>query len=212
MTKAKICGLSTPDAVAAAVEGKADFIGFMFFPASPRNVTPETAAWLAAPARGKTKIVAVMVDPTHEDLFEMTKVLLPDYIQMHGSEPPYRVNEVARQGGRPIIKAMPVSSAKDIYAADAFDGMVEHLLFDAKSPKDSLLPGGNAAQFDWDLLKGRKFQRPYFLAGGLDPWNVGEAIARSGAPMVDVSSGVERGPGLKDPDLIAAFLDAVRRA
>ena len=212
MTKTKICGLSTPGAVAAALEGKADYIGFVFFGPSPRNVTPEQAAQLAAPARGKAKIVALVVDPKHEDLFEMAKVLQPDYIQMHGSEPPYRVNEVARQGGRPIIKAVPVSTAADIDGAGAFDGMVEHLMFDAAPPKDSDLPGGNAATFDWDLLKGRRFQRPYFLAGGLDPWNVGEAIARSGAPIVDVSSGVERGPGLKDPALIAAFLDAVRRA
>ncbi len=212
MTKAKICGVSTPEAVAAAIEGKADYIGFNFFRLSPRYVTPEQAAQLAEPARGKVKIVAVVVDPTHEDLFELTRILLPDYVQPHGNEPPYRINEIARQAGRPIIKAMPVSSAKDIDGAAAFDGMVEHLLFDAKPPKDAVLPGGNAVSFDWDLLKGRRFGRPYFLAGGLDPWNVGEAIALSGAPIVDVSSGVERGPGLKDPALITAFLDAVRRA
>ena len=212
MTKAKICGLSTPEAVAAAIEGKADYIGFVFYPASPRHVTPQQAAALAEPARGKAKIVALVVDPAHQFVHDMVTVFRPDYIQMHGAEPAYRVSEVARYGARPIIKAVPVSTAEDLRDAETFDGMVDHLMFDAKPPKDSALPGGNALSFDWDLLKNRKFSRPYFLAGGLDPWNVGEAIARSGAPMVDVSSGVERGPGLKDPALIAAFLDAVRRA
>jgi phosphoribosylanthranilate isomerase len=212
MTKAKICGLSTPEAVAAAIEGRADYLGFVFYPASPRHVTPEQAAALAAPARGKAKIVALVVDPDHQFVHDMSTVFKPDFIQMHGSEPAYRVTEVARYGARPIIKAVPVSTADDFKDAEPFDGMVDHLMFDAKPPKGATLPGGNALSFDWDLLKGRAFQRPYFLAGGLDPWNVAEAIARSGAPMVDVSSGVERGPGLKDPALIAAFLDAVRRA
>lgn len=212
MTKVKICGLSTSEAVDAAVEGRADYIGFNFFPKSPRYVSPEQAAALAERARGKTKIVAVVVDPDHQFVHDLVTILNPDFIQMHGYEPFYRLSEVARYGARPIIKALPVAEEKDLREAEVFDGMVAHMMFDAKPPKGSDLPGGNAVSFDWDLMKGRSFQRPYFLAGGLDPWNVGEAIARSGAPMVDVSSGVERGPGLKDPALIAAFLDAVRRA
>ena len=212
MTKAKICGLSTPEAVAAALEGGADYLGFNFFPKSPRYVTPEQAAALAAPARGKSKIVAVVVDPEHQWVHDMVTLLRPDFVQMHGAEPAYRVSEVARYSGRPIIKAVPVSTGDDIKGAEAFDGMIDHLMFDTKPPKDAAMPGGTGLTFDWDLLKDRRFQRPYFLAGGLDPWNVGEAIARSGAPIVDVSSGVERGPGLKDPALITAFLDAVRRA
>jgi len=212
MTKVKICGLSTPEAIDAAVEGKADYIGFNFFPKSPRYVLPEQAAALAERARGKTKIVAVVVDPGHQFVHDLVTILNPDLIQMHGFEPFYRLSEVARYGARPIIKVLPVAEEKDLREAEVFDGMVAHLMFDARPPKGSDLPGGNAVSFDWDLMKGRTFQRPYFLAGGLDPWNVGEAIARSGAPMVDVSSGVERGPGLKDPALIAAFLDAVRRA
>jgi phosphoribosylanthranilate isomerase len=212
MTKVKICGLSTAEAVDAAVEGKADYIGFVFFDKSPRSVSFEQAAALADRARGKSKIVALVVDPPHQFVHDMSTIVNPDLIQMHGFEPFYRVGEVARYGGRPIIKVIPVAEEKDLRDAEVFDGMVEHLMFDARPPKDSALPGGNALSFDWDLLKGRKFHRPYMLAGGLDPWNVGEAIARSGAPIVDVSSGVERGPGLKDPALITAFLDAVRRA
>ena len=212
MTKAKICGLSTAETVAACIEGRADFIGFNFYRPSPRYVTPEQAAALAVPARGKCKIVAVVVDPTHQELFDIVRLLQPDYVQAHGGEPAYRINEMARQAGRPMIKVVSVSDAADIAAASGFDGMVEHLMFDARPPKDSALPGGVGARFDWDLLKDMRFQRPYFLAGGLDPWNVAEAVQRSGAPMVDVSSGVERGPGLKDPALIAAFLDAARRA
>jgi len=212
MTKVKICGLSTAEAVDAAVEGKADYIGLMFYDKSPRSVTFEQAAALAERARGKTRIVAVVVDPPHQFVHDMVSIVNPDLIQMHGFEPSYRVSEVARYGARPIIKVIPVAEEKDLRDADVFDGMVEHLMFDARPPKDSLLPGGNAVSFDWDLLKNRKFQRPHMLAGGLDPWNVGEAIKRSGAPIVDVSSGVERGPGLKDPALITAFLDTVRRA
>jgi phosphoribosylanthranilate isomerase len=212
MTRAKICGLSTAETVVAAVEGRADYIGFNFFPKSPRYVTPEQAAALAEPARGKCKIVAVVVDPGHQWVHDMVTILRPDFVQMHGAEPAYRVSEVARYSGRPIIKAVPVSIEDDIKTADTFDGMVDHLMFDTKPPKDADMPGGTGLTFDWDLLKDRRFQRPYFLAGGLDPWNVGEAIARSGAPVVDVSSGVERGPGLKDSALIAAFLDAVRRS
>jgi len=212
MTKAKICGLSTAETVAAAVEGRADYIGFNFFSKSPRYVTPEQAAALAEPARGKCKIVAVVVDPDHQWVHDMVTTLRPDFVQIHGAEPAYRVSEVARYSGRPIIKAVPVSIEDDIKTADTFDGMVDHLMFDTKPPKDADMPGGTGLTFDWDLLKDRRFQRPYFLAGGLDPWNVGEAIARSGAPVVDVSSGVERGLGLKDSALIAAFLDAVRRS
>ena len=212
MTKAKICGLSTPETVAAALEGKADYIGFNFFPKSPRYVTPQQAAALAEPARGKSRIVAVVVDPDHQWVHDMVTILRPDFVQMHGAEPAYRVSEVARYSGRPIIKAVPVSTGDDFKNAETFDGMVDHLMFDTKPPAGAAMPGGTGLTFDWDLLRERRFQRPYFLAGGLDPWHVGEAIARSGAPVVDVSSGVERGPGLKDPALIAAFLDAVRRA
>ncbi len=212
-TLAKICGLSTPDAVAAAIAGKAAFAGFIFFPKSPRNIAPEAAAKLANPARAANlKIVAVVVDPTDAELDRITSILNPGLIQLHGKETPARAAEIARRAGRPIIKALPVSDASDLTAAAQYDDLAEHLMFDAKPPSGSDLPGGVGASFDWTILKGRKFKRPHFLAGGLDPWNVADAVRQSGAPLLDVSSGVERGPGLKDPALITAFLEAVRRA
>lgn len=209
--QAKICGLSTPETVAAAVAGKAGYVGFNFFPKSPRYVTAEAAARLAAPARGPVKIVAVTVDPTDAELDEIARVLKPDLIQLHGKETPARAHAVQVRTGIEVIKVLSVSEASDIAPAKDFDGAVAHLMFDARPPKGSVLPGGVGARFDWTLMSGRKFQRPWFLAGGLDPWNVAEAVSLSGAPVVDVSSGVERGPGLKDPALITAFLDAVRR-
>ena len=210
---AKICGLSTPEAVRAALDGGAGYLGFIFFEASPRNVTAETAARLAEPARGRgVKIVAVTVDPDDALLDSLRETLAPDLIQLHGKETPARVREAAARVGAGAIKALPVSSASDLDSAAAFESVAEHLMFDARPPKDAQMPGGVGAKFDWTLLSGRRFARPWFLAGGLDPWNVTEAIAASGAPMADVSSGVERGPGLKDPRLISAFLDAVRRA
>lgn len=210
--KAKICGLSTPETVNAALEGQAAMIGFVFFHKSPRRVTAEAAARLAEPARGCTPIVAVTVDPDDGAVDEIARTLRPDLIQLHGKETPARAAAIAARSGAGIIKAISVSEPADLAAAGAYEGVVQHLMFDAKPPKGSDLPGGVGARFDWDMLKDRRFARPWFLAGGLDPWNVADAVARSGAPLVDVSSGVERGPGLKDPALISAFLDAVRRA
>jgi phosphoribosylanthranilate isomerase len=209
---AKICGLSTPEAVRAAADGRAAFVGFMFFPASPRNVSVEAAARLVEPIRGKVKIVAVTVDPTDAQLDDLKRGLAPDLVQLHGKESPARAREVAQRTGAGLIKVIHVSESSDFAVAGGFDGLVDHLMFETKPPKDADRPGGLGARFDWTLMRGRRFQRPWFLAGGLDPWNVQEALDQSGAPLVDVSSGVERGPGLKDPALITAFLDAVRRA
>ncbi|MDO8378876.1 phosphoribosylanthranilate isomerase [Phenylobacterium sp.] len=209
----KICGLSTPEAVTAAVDGGASHIGFIFFPKSPRNIAPEAAARLTPPARAKNvKIVAVTVDPDDELLDRLATILAPDLIQLHGAETPARAREVARRTGAGVIKVIPISTAHDLSAAKAYEAATDHLMFEAKAPQDSELPGGNGARFDWSLMMGHRFQRPWLLAGGLDPWNVVDAVRLSGAPMVDVSSGVERGPGLKDPALITAFLDATRRA
>ncbi len=210
---AKICGVSTPEAVRAAVDGGAAFLGFMFFARSPRNIAPEAAARLAPPARTRgVRIVAVAVDPADAEVDAIVAGLSPDLIQLHGHESPARVREIAARSGRPIIKVLHVAEAVDVDAAKAYEPVVEHLMFETKPPKDAERPGGLGKPFDWTLLSGRRFARPWLLAGGLDPWNVNAAIAASGAPMVDVSSGVERGPGLKDPALITAFLDAVRRA
>jgi phosphoribosylanthranilate isomerase len=208
----KICGVSTPEAVAAALAGGAAYVGFMFFEASPRHLSIEAAERLAQPVRGKARIVAVTVDPSDALADRIAAILKPDFIQLHGKETPARVRQVAVRMSAGAIKALPVSEAADLAPAADYESVVEHLMFDAKPPKDATRPGGAGASFDWSLLAGRRFQRPWFLAGGLDPWNLAEAVQQSAAPMLDVSSGVERGPGLKDPALIAAFLDAARRA
>jgi phosphoribosylanthranilate isomerase len=212
MAQAKICGLSTADAVKAALDGGAAFLGFNFFAASPRRVQPEHAGRLAAPARQRARIVAVVVDPDDQTLDRIVRELRPDLIQLHGGETPARAREVAARTGAGVIKVLPVQTAADVDAASAFDGLVDHLMFDTKPPADAERPGGLGKAFDWSLIAGRRFERPHLLAGGLDPWNVAEAIKASGAPLVDVSSGVERGAGLKDAGLISAFLDAVARA
>lgn len=211
MTKAKICGLTTPDAVQAALDGGAAYLGFVFFDNSPRKIDPDAAGRLAQAARWKAEIVALLVDPDDEVLDRVVHTLKPHLIQLHGRETPARVAQIRERTQRNIIKVLPIHDADDLTAAAPYDDLVDHLMFDAKPPKDAERPGGNGASFDWTLLAGRRFQRPWFLAGGLDPWNVEEAVRLSGAPLVDVSSGVERGSGVKDPRLITAFLDAVRR-
>jgi len=208
----KICGLSTPEAVAAALAGKAAWLGFVFFPASPRLVTAEAAARLAAAARERSRTVAVMVDPEDAEVDAVARVLKPHAIQLHGREDPRRAAAIRDRTGTEIIKALPVSGAADLDAARAFEGAADYLMFDARPPEGSALPGGVGARFDWSLLAERRFGRPWFLAGGLDPWNLAEAVRLSGAAAVDVSSGVERGPGVKDPALISAFLAAAQRA
>jgi len=212
MAKAKICGLSTPEGVEAALRGGAAAIGFLFFDRSPRNVSFETAARLAAPVKGRAQTVAVVVDPDDAFLDRLTAAFRPDLIQLHGAEDPVRAAQVAARTGCGVVKVLPVSDSADLAAAAAYEPVVEHLMFETKPPKGADRPGGHGAPFDWSVLSGRRFARPWFLAGGLDPWNVAEALQQSGAPLADVSSGVERGPGVKDPALISAFLEAVRRA
>jgi len=210
--QAKICGISTPEAVSAALAGGAAFLGFMFFEKSPRNIAPEAAWRLAQPARGKAKVVAVLVDPSDAEADRIAEVLKPDLIQLHGKETPARAHAIGQRTGAGIVKVVPVSEGADLAAASDFESVAEHLMFETKPPRDAERPGGLGLPFDWTLLSGRRFQRPWFLAGGLDPWNLTQAVQQSGAPLLDVSSGVERGPGLKDPALIAAFLDAAKRA
>ncbi|MGC1304272.1 MAG: phosphoribosylanthranilate isomerase [Caulobacteraceae bacterium] len=209
----KICGLSTPDAVRAAVDGDADLVGFVFFPKSPRSVTPELASVLAERARAQgVKVVAVTVDASDETIDAIARTLQPDLIQLHGHETPARASEVRTRTGAGVIRALRVSDVADLDAAPAFEEAVDYLMFDAKAPVGAVLPGGNGVAFDWSLLAGRSYARPWFLAGGLNPENVAEAVKASGASLVDVSSGVETVPGVKDPALIKAFLEAARRA
>ena len=210
---AKICGVSTPLAIQAVMDGGASHVGFNFFEKSPRYVLPELAAQLALPTRGRNlKVCAITVDPDDALVDQLALVLKPDFIQLHGKETPARVREIGRRTGLGLIKVIPVTEAHDVDLAGNYETIVDHLMFEGKPPKDATMPGGVGARFDWALMAGRRFARPWFLAGGLDPWNVAEAISQSGAPIVDVSSGVERGPGLKDASLITAFIEAVRRA
>jgi phosphoribosylanthranilate isomerase len=207
----KICGLSTPQTVDAAVEAGADFIGLVFFPASPRNVSLPQAAALAARARGKAKIVALVVDAEDALLTDIARVVEPDFIQAHGAETPARVAEIERLTGKPVIKAIRVKDAGDIAAAADFSRVASLILYDAKAPETlgSALPGGNGHAFDWGLLEGAR--RPAFmLAGGLTPENVADAIRVTAAPVVDVSSGVESAPGVKDVSLIRKFIEAAK--
>jgi phosphoribosylanthranilate isomerase len=153
-----------------------------------------------------------MVDPDDADADRIAQALRPDFVQLHGAETPARARAVAERMGAGLIKVLPVAEAADLAPAADYDAIADHLMFDTKPAPDAERPGGAGRAFDWTLLAGRRFRRPWLLAGGLDPWNVAEAVRLSGAPVVDVSSGVERGPGLKDPALIAAFLDAAKRA
>lgn len=211
MTAIKICGLTTPETLNAALDAGADFVGAVVFPKSPRHMAPDQAAKLFEQARGRAKIVAVTVDADDALLDQIARTLRPDFIQLHGSETPARAERVRAVTGAGVIKALPIRHGDDFAGADEWDYHADHLMFDAKPPEGSVLPGGVGHSFDWTLLADRAFRHPWFLAGGLDPDNVGEALMISGAPMVDVSSGVESAPGVKDAGRIAAFIQTARR-
>lgn len=208
----KICGLSTVETLEAALEAGADQVGFVVFPASPRHVTPAKAAELAAHARGKASIVVLTVDAADALLADIMTAVRPDILQLHGHESPERVADIARRHGVQIWKAIPVAEAADLAHVGDYAAMADRLLFDAKPPKGATRPGGNAVAFDWNLLTKLDLAKPFVLSGGLDADNVGEAIRITHAPAVDVSSGVERAPGLKDEMKIRAFISAARAA
>lgn len=212
--KVKICGIKTPEALQAALAARADFVGFVFYPPSPRSLAPEVAAELAELARGRAAIVALIVDADDATIERIVMAVEPDFLQLHGSESPERVAEIARRWGRPVIKAIKVESAGDAERALDYVDVAKLILFDAKAPKDlaGALPGGNGLAFDWRLLDGVKDRVPFLLSGGLTPDNVADAIAATGATIVDVSSGVETAPGTKSPDLIRQFIAAARAA
>src|SRR5580704_17421791 len=176
MTLAKICGLTTASAVDAALSGGARYLGFMFFPASPRDIDPAAAARLAAPARGRAAIVAVTVDPDDALLERLARELSPDFIQLHGHETTSRAAEIGRRFSVGVIKAVSVADAGDLIAERDYQGVADHLMFDAKAPPGAARPGGLGAPFHWSLLKDAAFDRQWFLAGGLDPWNAAEAV------------------------------------
>ena len=210
----KICGLKTESALEAALANGADYVGLVFHEASPRNIDPSTARNLANKARGRAKIVALLVDPDDDRLDEVVAAANPDIIQLHGNETPARVSEIAQRLGRPVMKAVKVNCAEDAHNALAYAGKADIILFDAKAPEDrpGALPGGNGIAFDWQVLEGVRGKMEYMLAGGLTPLNVAEAIRMTGAKAVDVSSGVEARRGEKDPELIRRFLHAAKTA
>lgn len=210
----KICGLKTEATVEAALEGGADFIGFVFFAKSPRNVDVDLARTLAGPARGRTRIVALTVDASDELLSRIAGGLGPDLLQVHGAETPARVGDIRARFGIPVMKALKIAGPEDLVAISAFEPVADRLLFDAKAPPGlaGALPGGNGISFDWRLIAGLDVSKPAMLSGGLTADNVAEAIRLTGIAGVDVSSGVESRPGEKDPRLIARFITAARQA
>jgi phosphoribosylanthranilate isomerase len=208
----KICGLRTAETLDAALAAGADMVGFVFFPPSPRNLDLASAGQLGLQTGNRARKVALTVDANDETLVSVIEALRPDLLQFHGHETPERVAAVRARFGLPVMKALPIAERSDLSAIMRYDGVADHLLFDARPPKDATRPGGLGARFDWTLLQGVRTRAPYLLSGGLDADNVAEALAITDAPGVDVSSGVERAPGEKDPDKIEAFIRAARAA
>ena len=207
----KICGLNEPASMAAAIDAGADMIGLVFYPPSPRAVTPERAIELAASVTDGPVRVALAVDPDNRLVSEIAATGVIDMIQLHGHETPTRVSEIKARTGLPVMKALRIATAPDAAGAAHYDGVADHILFDAKAPKDlaGALPGGNGLRFDWSLMVGLRLNTPWMLSGGLDADNVAQAISLTAAPAVDTSSGVEDRPGVKNPDKIRAFVEAV---
>jgi len=206
--QAKICGLSTPETVDAAIANGAAWLGFVFFPKSPRSVAPEQAAALIARTPDRVGKAAVLVDPDDALLARVLEAGVTA-LQLHGDESPERVSSLRRHGVE-LWKAVPVRTRTDLDSARAYRGVADRILYDAKTPKGTL-PGGMGLRFDWKLLDGFAHPLPWALSGGLDADNLAEAVGMTGAPLVDTSSGVERAPGVKDVDKIAAFLQAAAR-
>ncbi|MGD0142533.1 MAG: phosphoribosylanthranilate isomerase [Rhizomicrobium sp.] len=206
----KICGITSADAADAALRAGADFAGLNFHPGSPRKLTPDQAASLAARIRGRSRLVVLLADARDEDIGAAITAAMPDFIQLHGRETPERVAAVRQHFGLPVIKAIAIADAADLEQVPGFEKVADMLLFDAKAPAGATRPGGHGAAFDWQLLRGRSFARPWLLAGGITAENVGRAIRAAGAPGVDVSSGVETAPGVKSADMIREFVAAAR--
>ena len=209
MAEVKICGLSTSETMAAALDAGADFVGLMFFSKSPRNVKLAQAAALARQAEGKAKVVTVTVNADDTLLASIAAEVRPDFIQAHGEETPERLAEIRNLTGIEAYKVLKVRSAHHVAQALSYTA-APFVMFDAMPPEGATLPGGNGLAFDWQILKAAP--RPFMLAGGLNAENVAEAIKVTGADMVDVSSGVEMAPGVKDPQKIAKFIEAAKRA
>ncbi|HKL70210.1 phosphoribosylanthranilate isomerase [Salibaculum sp.] len=207
----KICGLRSAEDVGAAIDAGARYLGFNFFERSPRSVTPDLARALALEVPPGVAKVALVVDPTDAALDALVDTVPLDMLQLHGSESPERVAEVRARYGLPVMKCLGIAGPEDLGAIDHYSAVADQLLLDAKPPEGAALPGGNGLAFDWRLLAGRKYwTRPWMLAGGLTPENVGVAVNRTGAVQVDVASGVESTPGVKDAGKMAAFISAAQ--
>lgn len=207
----KICGINSSAATEAVLRAGAEFGGLVFFAKSPRNLVLEQGAVLADRMRGKLKLVALVVDEDDAALARIAKDIKPDFFQLHGKETPARTADIRNRFKTPVIKVICVADKDDLAQAAGYELAADMLMFDAKAPADATRPGGHGAAFDWQILQGMQLRRPWFLAGGLNPQNVGRAIAISGAPMVDVSSGVESAPGVKSESLIGDFVAAARQ-
>jgi phosphoribosylanthranilate isomerase len=207
----KICGLRTPETLHAAIEAGADWVGFVFFPKSPRHVSLDEARALGPLVAGRAQKVALLVDAPDAMIADVIAALQPDFLQLHGHETPERVGEIKQRFGVPLIKAVGIAGQDDLIQARAYESVVNWMLYDAKPPKQAVLPGGNGVSFDWTLLKEAGKQHHFMLSGGLDADNVANALAITGAAGVDVSSGVESAPGIKDTKRIKAFMAAVRQ-
>lgn len=210
--RVKICGLTRPGDMEMVAGAGASYAGLVFFGKSPRNVTPEVARDLALEAPVGLAKVGLMVNPTDEFLDEVMRLVPLDMVQLHGAETPERVVEVRARWGLPVMKAVGVGTAEDLEKLAVYQQVADQILVDAKPPKGADLPGGNGLAFDWKLIAGRRWSRPWMLAGGLTPENVGLAVAMTGTAQVDVSSGVESAPGIKDAGKVRAFVEAAKGA
>ena len=207
----KICGLATQAAVDAALMAGADMVGFVFFPPSPRNIDYETARALGARVAGRARKVSLTVDATDDVLAVLIEALQPDLLQLHGRETLARIRDIKAKFGLPVMKAIGVSAAADLAAVDRYAPVVDRILFDAKPPSEATRPGGNGLAFDWALIANVTTAVPWMLSGGLTPENVAEALRVTRAPGLDVSSGVESAPGVKDTGAIAEFAARARQ-
>jgi phosphoribosylanthranilate isomerase len=208
----KICGLKTPDALDAALVAGADFVGYVFFPPSPRNLGIEAARALGERVQHRAKKVALSVDATDAELERVIEALKPDMLQLHGKETQERVVTVRSRFGLPVMKALPIEQKPDLAPIRIYEKVADWMLFDGRAPREATRPGGLGKTFDWSLLENFDLKIPFMLSGGLDVGNVAEALRITRAPAIDVSSGVERAPGEKDPEKIRAFVRAARAA
>ncbi|WGS20712.1 MULTISPECIES: phosphoribosylanthranilate isomerase [unclassified Bradyrhizobium] len=208
----KICGLSTRETLDVALDAGADMVGFVFFPPSPRHISLEVAGDLGSRAKGRAVKVALTVDADDATLENIVETLRPDILQLHGKETTARLRDIRQKFGLPLMKALPVETAADLAPLPGYAGVADRILFDARAPKGATRPGGLGATFDWHVLENLDLALPYMVSGGLHADNVAEAVTVTRAGGVDVSSGVERSPGVKDPDLIRAFIRAARAA